>query len=288
MAQAMTPTPQVPVLSEQDRIALFEEHHGHDSFPLMDESDHDFIRLIEQDTLRRVSEQEPVAWPVREWDWCADCGKGLDTGWECTNCGKDWKMFAYPPPLYSTPQPAPAGAPPLASEYLSVQCAVASKDWMHGWDECRAYVARRQPPTAPAGGMEPEEIARLIERCEKARQHDCHRHWEPNDIAVNQEVIRDCRLAILRMAGERITPQPPTAAVQGWQPIETAPRDGTVILLGMPAIGALKDPNERRVYEGLWSHTQERFTSVNGFIVLDLATHWMPLPAPPNQTERKA
>lgn len=70
-----------------------------------------------------------------------------------------------------------------------------------------------------------------------------------------------------------------------WQPIETAPKDGTVILLGCPAVGAMKDPGARRVYEGRW-HTQEKcFTSVNGFLVLRVATHWMLLPAPPNSGE---
>lgn len=67
-----------------------------------------------------------------------------------------------------------------------------------------------------------------------------------------------------------------------WQPIETAPRDGTVILLGCPAVGAMKDPGSRRVYEGLWHGGQKTFTSVNGFLLLTVATHWMPLPSPPN------
>ena len=71
--------------------------------------------------------------------------------------------------------------------------------------------------------------------------------------------------------------------VPAWHPIETAPKDGGVILLGLPAIGALKDADQRRVYEGLWSDMQMRFTSVNGFIVLDCATHWMPLPAAPKE-----
>lgn len=66
-----------------------------------------------------------------------------------------------------------------------------------------------------------------------------------------------------------------------WQPIETAPKDSTVILLGCPAVGAMKDPRSRRVYEGLWHDGQKTFTSVNGFLLLSVATHWMPLPEPP-------
>ena len=72
---------------------------------------------------------------------------------------------------------------------------------------------------------------------------------------------------------------------EGWQPIETAPKDGSVFLLGLPAIGALKDEAERRVYEGRWNDAQQAFTSVNGFILLGIATRWMPLPTAPEPTK---
>ncbi len=65
-----------------------------------------------------------------------------------------------------------------------------------------------------------------------------------------------------------------------WRPIETAPRDETVILLGY-----LQHPRmegSRLVYEGRWHSEQETWTSVNGFIVHPSATHWMPLPAAPH------
>jgi hypothetical protein len=73
--------------------------------------------------------------------------------------------------------------------------------------------------------------------------------------------------------------------MDNWQPIETAPKDGTVILLGCPAVGAMKDPESRRVFEGLWHKGQKTFTSVNGFLLLTVATHWMPLPDPPSQSD---
>ena len=68
-----------------------------------------------------------------------------------------------------------------------------------------------------------------------------------------------------------------------WQPIENAPVCGEVILLCMPKIGAMRDSSVRRVYEGLWNESQCTFTSVNGFILLTGATHWMPLPAAPEK-----
>ena len=67
------------------------------------------------------------------------------------------------------------------------------------------------------------------------------------------------------------------AAKPGWQPIETAPKDESVILLGYT-------PNpriERRVYEGRWHDAQQTWTSVNGFILHTGATHWMQLPTAP-------
>ena len=65
-----------------------------------------------------------------------------------------------------------------------------------------------------------------------------------------------------------------------WRPIKTAPKDGTVILLGFPVVGNLRE-EDRRVYEGRWHEQQETFTSVNGFLLLTAASHWQPLPLPP-------
>jgi hypothetical protein len=61
-----------------------------------------------------------------------------------------------------------------------------------------------------------------------------------------------------------------------WQPIETAPKDGTQILAFA---------HERRGYFGVaqWAEAQPAFKDVAGWF-WDYAirpTHWMPLPAPP-------
>lgn len=68
-----------------------------------------------------------------------------------------------------------------------------------------------------------------------------------------------------------------------WQDISTAPKVG-VILLGLPIAGNLRE-DDRRVYEGRWNEDQKTFTSVNGFLLLSVATHWMPLPPPPYATK---
>lgn len=78
-----------------------------------------------------------------------------------------------------------------------------------------------------------------------------------------------------------------------WQPIETAPKDGTTILLFVPGRG-------RRVALGSYtdsvhlSHGREVYAnrgwSVQGdFVPLErpVPTHWHPLPAPPIDDESK-
>jgi len=63
-----------------------------------------------------------------------------------------------------------------------------------------------------------------------------------------------------------------TAALSAmWQPIETAPRDGTLILVNVKHIGA-----DAVSYWGAgWRETS------NGLMLRDAPTHWMPLPPAP-------
>lgn len=80
-----------------------------------------------------------------------------------------------------------------------------------------------------------------------------------------------------------------------WRPIETAPKDGTSILLYYPDSG---------VIEGMWFERYENGNGGQWSVVSidqhgcgccaddsDQPTHWMPLPAPPkdtpNMTEKK-
>jgi len=92
-----------------------------------------------------------------------------------------------------------------------------------------------------------------------------------HDYAKNPIGSRDCALQWASWQA--------CAARMEWQPIETAPKDG-VVLLCLPIFGAIRE-GDRRVYEGRWHNEQDTFTSVNGFILLTGATHWMPLPSAP-------
>lgn len=64
-----------------------------------------------------------------------------------------------------------------------------------------------------------------------------------------------------------------------WQPIETAPRDGTVILAYWPSSSwgdGYTYIHPVVFYDGQWIHDWDRDEETT----LD-PTHWMPLPTPP-------
>ena len=57
-----------------------------------------------------------------------------------------------------------------------------------------------------------------------------------------------------------------------WRPIETAPRDGTLILVAVKHIGC----DVVSFWGAGWRET------TNGLMLRDEPTHWQPLPAPPS------
>ena len=66
------------------------------------------------------------------------------------------------------------------------------------------------------------------------------------------------------------------ATASRWQPIESAPHDESRILICMDVRFGQQD-----VCEGRWNVEQGCFTSTNGFLIFDSATHWQLLPTPP-------
>ena len=59
----------------------------------------------------------------------------------------------------------------------------------------------------------------------------------------------------------------------GWQPIETAPKDGSDILIWQP-----KEDEQFVVY---WDDVEDGWRFSPRHVLADEPTHWMPLPAPP-------
>jgi hypothetical protein len=73
-------------------------------------------------------------------------------------------------------------------------------------------------------------------------------------------------------------PTQPAAADEGcgWQPIETAPRNGTEFIAAYGRQGFVKQLVR---FNTVWGHWESKGVVTRGFETN--ATHWMPLPPPP-------
>jgi hypothetical protein len=70
-----------------------------------------------------------------------------------------------------------------------------------------------------------------------------------------------------------------------WQPIETAPKDGTAIVAYCPRLGVCaptswNDDKYSKNPKPYWRHWVEHIFRVR-CVREDQSTHWMPLPPPP-------
>lgn len=106
------------------------------------------------------------------------------------------------------------------------------------------------------------------------------------DSTYDDVAIRTLRTAITAIRA--LASQPPAPPSDGWQPMETAPRDGTPVLVyGLPT--NLPDVHFSRpaVYTAYWDDMDQTFclsgASWRGPFVHE-PTAWRPLPAPPKET----
>ena len=80
------------------------------------------------------------------------------------------------------------------------------------------------------------------------------------------------RIAELEAQLEATHPSPPEGMVGEWRPIETAPKDGSEVLVNATGIGLVV------VY---WSDDESQWGTGLGYLNGEAPTHWMPLPLPP-------
>jgi hypothetical protein len=78
-------------------------------------------------------------------------------------------------------------------------------------------------------------------------------------------------------------------AETGWQPIETAPKDGENVLLWCKHRGVVRGHWDENIYakrpKPYWTHDRERLYGV-AETRRDQPTYWQPLPSPPDLTGR--
>lgn len=95
-------------------------------------------------------------------------------------------------------------------------------------------------------------------------------------------VLRDFAIALREQVGTPAAPRPvpPPARTCGtWEPIASAPKDGTIILVYVPADG----DDRAEIASVHWAPHADKWLCANSGWTLESPqpTHWMPLPAPP-------
>lgn len=88
--------------------------------------------------------------------------------------------------------------------------------------------------------------------------------------------IDDCWLAALSAAEGNAEP----VKASPWQPIETAPKDGSSVLCFVPLETMTAEFNHRILALRYESRNRKWLTDVYAFVPFD-PTHWMPLPPTP-------
>lgn len=137
---------------------------------------------------------------------------------------------------------------------------------------------RRERPPSGRPILSDEEVERA------AREYLLHRGEHPSRTLrggselweTHAPAIRAALTAAFSPPPEPVPSSPVPVEAVGWQPIDTAPMDGTEIILGVEG---------QLVMVGEYHDGMGRFTSWLTNTGLVHATHWMPLPAAPAHRE---
>lgn len=119
-------------------------------------------------------------------------------------------------------------------------------------------------------------------------------YWKPKDI--RRDLVRSAALVIaeierLDRATQSENPAPQAGVVQSdeWQPIETAPKDGSVFDVWLGDANEAEaefycTPSTRRSCNWLWREGKFRpYGSLHTIPTFVVPTHWRPLPSPPSR-----
>jgi len=131
------------------------------------------------------------------------------------------------------------------------------------------------PAAVPVRGL--EELRETIVKFQAGTQPLSKRRDERLECAAIQGALAVVLAEIDKLREAALVPCPAVAS-PAWQPIETAPKDGTVVL-GWSGVWSVGMPETV-----LWLDRAERsgwFTYAGHHRFMNQPTHWMPLPAPP-------
>lgn len=154
----------------------------------------------------------------------------------------------------------------------------------------KRYLLKRDAHLSDVGEITDDD-GELIDIIISESAHLCGRAWNiETDDTPGQRLIaaateaRDLLAARVTVAGRSMTVAELIAAHERdqWQPIETAPRDETILIwpvsYGRPAPARWWDSTERG---GYWDVAHMNVATCKRLA----PTHWRPLPAPPAPTE---
>ena len=132
----------------------------------------------------------------------------------------------------------------------------------------------------------PAEVEKLVDdllsvskQLGQSEARGLYDHIEPAEVAIND--LKSRLLAALSNTTPYLS-----GDVKGWLPIETAPKDGTRIMLGY--FPDYMDGKQQGGHPQIawWNDTKNLWCSGLGFLKAKGAfspTHWMPLPEPPDR-----
>lgn len=150
---------------------------------------------------------------------------------------------------------------------------LAAREYVEGW--CEGHDSNAATPPKDFVVVPLKATDAMVEAGTEARWRSAVR---------NPDNVREIYAAMLAAA-----PRQSFDRTAEWQPIETAPRDGTPIdLFSASGRRWCNYRWDREFPRGAWSDVscQNRSWKDRPFMYLDMVTHWMPLPVPPCSVTR--
>ena len=86
----------------------------------------------------------------REFEYCPTCGGELDTGWECTKCGLDWRLWA--------------------TLHLPVTGDVPHAEQLERFRSTSLMLSELRAPEGEPAGPEPGFYARVLQRIDRQQE----------------------------------------------------------------------------------------------------------------------